>query len=58
MIRDRFGVDYHVEHLGRLMHALGWSPQKPSRRAMERDEDAIATWIKNGWPRVKKTLRD
>jgi transposase len=58
VIRDRFGVDYHVDHIGRLMHALGWSPQKPARRAVERDEEAIATWVKSDWPRVKKTLRD
>jgi len=58
VIRDRFQVDYHVDHIGRLMHSLGWSPQKPSRRAAERDEDGIATWAKIDWPRVKKTLRD
>lgn len=55
VIRDRFGVDYHVDHIGRLLHALGWSPQKPTRRAIERDEAAIARWIKEDWPRVKKT---
>src|SRR3989304_3347146 len=46
VIRDRFGVDYHVDHIGRLLHGLGWSPQKPTRRAIERDEAAIARWIK------------
>jgi len=55
VIRDRFGVDYHVDHIGRLLHGLGWSPQKPARRALERDEAAIARWIKHDWPRVKKT---
>ena len=34
---------YHIDHIGRLMRALGWSPQKPTRRALERDETAIAT---------------
>lgn len=57
IIRDRFGVDYHVDHVGRVLHALGWSPQKPARRAVERDEAAIAGWIKEDWPRVKKTPR-
>ncbi len=57
IIRDRFGVDYHVDHVGRVLHALGWSPQKPTRRAVERDEAAIARWIKEDWPRVKKTPR-
>ena len=57
LLRDRFGVHYHVDHVSRLLHALGWSPQKPERRAAERDEDDIRRWVKESWPRVKKTLR-
>ena len=57
VIRDRFGVDYHVDHIGRVLHALGWSPQKPRCLAVERDEADIARWIKEERPRVKKTLR-
>ena len=57
VIRERFDVDYHVDHVGRLLHALGFSPQKPARLAVEHDEVAIARWIKEDWPRVKKTPR-
>lgn len=57
VIEKIFGVHYHVDHIGRVLHALGWSPQKPQRRAIERDEDAIRSWVKADWPRVKKTLR-
>lgn len=57
LIRERFDVDYHVDHVGRLLHALGFSPQKPERRAIERDEAAIQQWVKARWPRVKKTRR-
>ncbi len=53
-IERRFGVRYHVDHVGRLLHELGWSPQKPARRALERDEDAIRRWVRHEWPRVKK----
>jgi transposase len=56
-IERQFGVPYHVDHIGRLMRTLGWSPQKPTRRAVERDEPAIANWVKQEWPRVKKTPR-
>ena len=56
LIEQRFGVGYHVDHVGRLLHELGWSPQKPARRALERDETAIGNWVKHDWPRVKKTL--
>lgn len=57
VIEARFDVHYHVDHIGRLLRSMGWSPQKPTRRAVERDEQAIATWMKVDWPRVKKTLR-
>ncbi|MEU2006923.1 winged helix-turn-helix domain-containing protein [Rhodococcus sp. NPDC019609] len=33
---------------------LGWSRQRPARRAVERDEDAIVAWRENEWPRIKK----
>ncbi len=55
LIEDRLGVRYHRNHVGKLLHQLGWSPQKPERRAVERDEAAIAAWKRTGWPRVKKT---
>ena len=57
LIYDRFGLRYHVDHVCRLLHVLGWSPQKPQRRAVERDEDEIRRWVKEEWPRVKKTPR-
>jgi hypothetical protein len=54
LIVRRFGVFYHADHTGRLLHGLGWSPQKPQRRAAERDEEAVRTWLKKDWPRIKK----
>ncbi len=55
LIKRRFAIDYHVDHIGRLLHDLGWSPQKPTRRAAERDEQEIRRWVREEWPRVKKT---
>lgn len=55
LIASRFGVHYHVDHIGRLLRGLGWSPQKPERRAIERDEARIRRWVKVDWPRVRKT---
>jgi transposase len=54
LIRRSFGVRYHVDHIGRLLHALNWSPQKPTRKAVERDEEGIRRWIKQAWPAIKK----
>lgn len=57
LIHRRFGVRYHVDHVSRLLHGLGWSPQKPQRRAVERDEAGIARWVKQTWPAFKKKPR-
>ena len=57
IIRKRFRVRYHVDHIGRLLHSMGWTPQKPQRRAVERDEEAIQRWIKQDWGRIKKKPR-
>jgi transposase len=56
-IRIQFGIQYHRDHVGCLMHSLNLSPQKPERRALERDENAIERWQQKDWPRIKKTLR-
>ena len=56
VIRTRFGVTYHRDHVGRLLQHLGWSHQKPERRALERNEVAIERWKRKDWPRIKKTL--
>ena len=54
LIRQKFGVVYHARYVPRLLRSLGWSPQKPERRARERDEEAIRRWVKVDWPRLKK----
>jgi transposase len=55
VIERTFGVTYHRDHIGRLLHQMGWSHQKPERRAAQRDEKKIRDWVENDWPRVKKT---
>jgi transposase len=57
LINARFGVSYHVDHVCRLLGSLGWSPQRPERRAIERNETEIRRWIKEEWPRIKKKPR-
>jgi transposase len=58
LIQDRFGISYHFNHVGRVLHALGFSPQQPLRRARERDEEAIERWRQGDWPRIKKRDAD
>lgn len=50
----RFGVHYHPNHMWRLLRSLGWSCQKPIKRARERDEAAIEHWKRHTWPHIKK----
>jgi len=54
LIDEEFGVRYHPNHIGRLMQRLGWSHQKPERRALERDDAAIERWKRHKWPGIKK----
>ncbi|MEU7150778.1 winged helix-turn-helix domain-containing protein [Streptomyces sp. NPDC045470] len=37
-----------------LAGRLGWSPQRPERRAVERNESEIARWVAHEWPRIKR----
>jgi transposase len=55
VIRQQFKVVYHPDHVGRLLRASGFSPQRPQPRAKERDDRRVREWIRQDWPRVKKT---
>jgi transposase len=50
------GVQHHPAHVWALLrHRLGWSVQRPRRRAAERDQEAIDRWVKKRWPAIKQT---
>ena len=53
----RFEVWYHVDHVRKVLHQLGFSPQKPEQRAFERDEQAIQTWVQTVRPELEKKGR-
>lgn len=49
------GVRHHPGHVWSILRQrLGWTLQRPERRASERDEEAIARWVAQEWPRIKK----
>jgi transposase len=50
VIQEEFGVTYSKSQVSRLLRALDWSPQQPIRRALQRDEAAIARWRTEIWP--------
>jgi transposase len=54
VIQWEFGVSYHKDHVSRLMKELGWTPQVPITRAIQRDEVAIAHWRVAVWPQLQR----
>ena len=48
------GVRHHPSHAWRILRAMGWTLQRPQRRAAERDEQAIARWVKQDWLRIRQ----
>jgi transposase len=55
VIQRHFRIAYHHDHVGRFLHQrLGWTPQKPRRRARERDEAAILDWQAYEFPRIAR----
>lgn len=57
VIRKQYRIAYHPSQVWRILREQGWSCQKPERRARERDEDAVARWRREDWPRIKKRQR-
>ena len=54
LIQERFNQELGLTAVGRLLADLGITPQKPLRRAYERDPAAIAQWIQTDYPRLKR----
>lgn len=58
LIERRFGRRYSESQVWRILIALGFSCQRPSSKALERDEAAIRRWKRVRWPALKKTPRN
>ena len=54
LIERLYGVKFGQTQIWRILGALGFSAQKPERRAIERDEDGVQTWQRKTWPALKK----
>ena len=55
LIERLYGVKFGQTQIWRILGGLGFSVQKPERRAIERDEDAVRTWKRKTWPALKKS---
>ena len=54
LIERECGVRYHPAHVWWVLRRIGWSCQRPTGRARERDEAAIRRWKHARWPALKK----
>jgi transposase len=53
VIREEFDVAYSKSQVSRLLKRLGWTPQVPITRAIQRDDEAITRWRAESWPALK-----
>ena len=54
VIERMYGVRFSQTQVWRILGSLGFSPQKPEKRAIERNEDAVRSWKRRTWPALKK----
>jgi transposase len=54
VIRQEFGVRYHPGHVRKLLHALGFSVQRPKKLLVRADPKEQERWIRHTYPRLKK----
>ena len=57
LIRERFGIDLSVWTVGRHLKRWGFTPQKPLRRAYERDPVAVKRWMEQEYPAIAKRAK-
>ena len=54
VIKEEFGITYNFYSLSDVLHRMGFSPQKPKRKATERNEATVRTWLADHWTKAQK----
>src|SRR5713101_2417082 len=57
LIAEKMGIALGLTAVGRLLASLDLTPQKPLRRAYERDPVAVALWQKETYPKLRKRAK-
>lgn len=57
LIKDRLGIPLGLTAVGDLLHRVGLTPQKPMRRAYERDDAEINQWKEETYPKIKQLAK-
>jgi transposase len=58
LIKRMYGVEYNANYLSVKLRSLGWTPQVPTPRPREREDELVEAWLKRDWPRIKKRLAE
>lgn len=54
LIEEEWGIHFHPDSLGHWLRQRGYTPQKPRRKPREHSGEAVARWLAEDWPRIKK----
>jgi hypothetical protein len=57
LIREKMGIELCLTSVGKLLASLEITPQKPLRRAYERDPEAVQSWLTTTYPALKKRAK-
>jgi transposase len=57
VLYEEFGASYSKSQVSRLLRRVGWTPQVPITRAIQRDEEAIERWRVESWPVLRDKAR-
>jgi transposase len=57
LILKKLNVQFHPHYLREWLTKRNYTPQKPARRAKQRNPEAVAVWLKDDWPRIQKKSR-
>ena len=57
LIQEKFEVSYHRDHVGKILHQLGLSAQRPQVRGVKRDDAVVANWVEEVYPTLKKNTQ-
>ena len=55
LIDEQFKISYHRDHVGKILHQIGLSAQRPQVRGVKRDDAAVANWVEEVYPALKKS---
>lgn len=58
LVKDSFDVSYYPDHMGRILHGLGYSVQRPGKKLSKADENLQRTWSRDEPPEIKKSERE